>query len=121
MTNFGEIFDLQTLSLDFTQIIPKAINVIGSWFKGMQHTNIRTEAAFGSGINKDPEFLRMAELGHHSNLIVVMNFGSDTFKVNLSKQGSAYFMDEHPLQTCLDFVMHLRKYRLDSEKTSHKK
>jgi len=118
---FKEIFDLRTAALDFARIIPHAVNVIGSWFKGMKFSNIRTEAAFGSGINKDPEFLRMAGLGNHSNLIVVMHFGSDTFKVNLSKEGSVYFMDEHPVHTCLDFVMHLRKYQVDSQKALPKK
>ncbi len=120
---FKDIFQLRTIGLDFAQIIPRAVNVIGSWFKGMQFTNVRTEAAFGSGINNDPEFKRMAALGRHSNLVVVMHFGSDMFKVNLSKEGSVYFMDEHPLQTCLSFVMHLRKYRLDeqpSQKSSPK-
>ncbi len=109
---FHSILELRAISLDFSQIIPHAVNVIGSWFKGMKFANIRTEAAFGSGVDKDPEFLRLGGLGSHSNLIVLMHLGADTYKVNISKDGSTYFMDGHPIADCLNFVMHLLKYRI---------
>ena len=116
---FKEVFFLRELSLDFARIIPQALNVIGSWFKGMRFTNVRTEAAFGSQINRDPEFQRLSGLGSHSNLIVVMNFASQTIKVNLSRDGSAFFMDDTPLSVCLDFMLHLRHYRLESPPASN--
>jgi hypothetical protein len=109
---FSEVLELRNVELDFGQIIPIAINVIGSWFKGMRYTNIRSEAAFGSQINRDPEFLRMSRLGNHSNLVVVMNFGGEQIEVNLSRDGSAFFMGDYPVDVCLRFVIDLRRYRV---------
>jgi hypothetical protein len=109
---FGEVLELRPVEVDFARIIPRAITVIGSWFKGMSYSNIRSEAAFGNQINRDPEFARMCALGKHTNLIVVISHGADTLKVNLSRDGSAYFMDNTPTQTCLEFVALLTQYRV---------
>ena len=111
-TEFHQILELREYEIDFSRIIPRALNLIGSWFKGMRHTNITTEAAFGSHINQDEEFRRKARLGTLSNLIVVMDFGGDTIKANLSKIGSAYFLEGYPIETCIGFLLHLRRYRI---------
>jgi hypothetical protein len=105
-----EFFRFRSIELDFSQITPRAINVIGAWFKGMRYTNIRTEAAFGSHITVDAEFSRMAQHGNQSNLLVVIDHGGEHLKVNISKVGSAFFMEEYPLETCLGFVENLLRY-----------
>jgi len=106
-----EFFQLRTVDLDFRQIIPRAINVIGSWFKGMRYTNIRSEAAFGDQINRDAEFTRLSGLGQHSNLLVVLDFNGSAIKVNLSRVGSTYFMEDYPLRTCLEFMVYLLNFQ----------
>jgi hypothetical protein len=106
----GQLFRFRKIELDFSQITPRAINVIGAWFKGMRYTNIRTEAAFGNHITVDPEFRRMAQHGNQSNLILVIDFGGTHLKVNISRAGSAFFMQDCPLETCLAFMEHLLAY-----------
>lgn len=99
-----ELFSFRRIELDFTQITPRAINVIGAWFKGMQYTNIRTQAAFGNQITVDPEFTRMAQHGNQSNLVVVLDHAGTHVKVNVSKVGSTFFLDDQTLETCLGFM-----------------
>lgn len=105
-------FDLRQVELDFTNIIPVASNVIGSWFKGMRYTNIRSEAAFGDHIDRDAEFLRMSGLGRHSNLVVVIPFEDAEVKVNISRDGSVYFLEDYDLETCLRFVVYLLQFQV---------
>jgi len=109
---FRDVLNLETVTIDFRQIIATAVDVTGSWFKGMRHPNIKCEAAFGYHINRDPEFLRLCQIGNHSNIVAIMSFGTEMLKVNISKIGSVYFMDDHPVETCLRFVEHLQQYRI---------
>ena len=106
----GQHFRFRKIDLDFSRITPRAINVIGAWFKGMRYTNIRTEAAFGNHITIDPEFLRMAQHGNQSNLILVIDFNGTHLKLNISRAGSAFFMQDCPLEMCLAFMEHLLTY-----------
>jgi len=110
-----EHFDLRPIEVDFRQIIPRALNVIGSWFKDMTYTNVRTEAAFGDHITRDAEFMRMSQLGNHSNLTVVMDFRGQQMKVNISRIGSAYFMADYPLEDCLEFMVMLHGFRIQEQ------
>ena len=105
-----EFFSFRKIEIDFTQIIPRAINVIGAWFKGMRYTNIRTQAAFGNQITVDAEFVRMAQHGNQSNLVVVLDHAGTQVKVNVSKVGSTFFMEDYPLATCLEFMEQLLAY-----------
>lgn len=103
-------FKFEINSLDFNKIIQGCANLKGAWFAKMQYPGIRSEAAYGDKIQRDPEFQRLLEHGVLQNIIVEIEFNGNIVKVNASKIGSLYFIDDYPPAFCLEFWGYLSQF-----------
>lgn len=103
-------FQFEMGEYDFPNIIRTCVNLKGAWFSEMEHPNIRSEAAYGDQIQNDPEFLRLLAMGALSNILVHVDFQGHEVRVNVSKIGSIYFLDDFPEDFCLEFVIFMEQY-----------
>lgn len=110
-------FFFETGEYDFPNIIKSCVNLKGAWFSEMEYSNIRSEAAYGDQIQNDPEFLRLHAVGALSNILVHIEFQGREVRINASKIGSLYFLDEFPEDFCLEFVLFMEQFLKQPEIT----
>lgn len=96
-------FEFSHGKLDFKRLIKECANLKGAWFEKMQYSSIRSEAAYGDRIDKDPEFERLLNHGVLQNIIIDIDYQGMLARVNASRMGSIYFIGEYALDYCLDF------------------
>ena len=101
--------DLDKIHSDISRNVLKNSTIKGGWIKRSDKKPIRIEAAFGDEVTNDSEFRSLANKGDFTNLKVVIPYHMKNIKCSISLTGSVFFLEDYPLQTCLNFIEYLTK------------
>jgi hypothetical protein len=104
-------FELRKYNVNFDLLRQAAANVTGAWFSNMQLPNIRTEGAYGSQIDLDPEFRRLSQVGVITSLRVRWQGSSTLRDLYVGEHGSVYFEKQILLDDAISVVDSLGPYR----------
>lgn len=112
---------LVAIRLDFAKLLeslPTGTPILGAWSTDGKRASVRTRAVFGDRIDKAAEFKRMRASGQLSNLSLVFPLGQEHMKVNLSRAGSAFFLDDRSLGDRLRLMEHLAGFESRPESST---
>jgi hypothetical protein len=106
-----QIFSIKGMTFDFPQLMDEIIDVTNVWFKMKERNEkIRQLALFGNNISSSNYYKELEKQCSVSSICVIFPFDEQQIKVNISKMGSIYFHEDHPLEFCLKFVTYMTKF-----------
>lgn len=107
----NQIFSIKGMKVDFSKIMDEIIDITNVWFKMKESKdNIRQIALFGNNISSSNYFKELEKQCTVSSICAIIPFDEQELKVNISKMGSIYFYEDHPLEFCLKFITYMKQF-----------